>query len=132
MQTTQNNQGDRRRRIRAVSARLPDGTLAELLYKPEVRATLFAVARGGEVWEAEYLELPDGAHLVPYSAHNNLITHRAILLPSEAAEYQGASALRAKVAGFIHRYIDLPPDFEDVAVQYVLFSWRFDDFPDLA
>jgi hypothetical protein len=115
----------------AVSARLPDGTLVELLYRPEERRTFFAVAEGGAVREAESVELPNGRLLVPYSAENNLITHRAILLPSEAAEFQSESLLRALVRGFIHRYVDLPPDFEEVAAHYVLFSWRYDDFPDL-
>src|SRR5581483_9607829 len=122
MQNTQNKQGDRRR-LPAVSARLPDGTLAELLYRREERRTLFAVAREGVIQEAEHLELPDGTLLVPYSPHNNLITHRAILLPSEAAEYQAESHLRELVRDFIHRYVDLPADFQDIAVQYVLFSW---------
>ena len=115
----------------AVSARLPDGTLVELLYRPQERKTLFAVAQGGEIWEAENLELPDGKLLVPYSPNNNLITHKAILLPSEATEYQVEPVLRALVQGFIHRYVDLPPDFEEVTAHYVLFSWRYDDFPDL-
>jgi hypothetical protein len=115
----------------AVSARLPDGTLVELLYRPVEKKTLFTVARGGEVWETEHLELPNGKLLVPYSSNNNLITHKAILLPSEAAEYQVEPVLRALVQGFIHRYVDLPPDFEEVAAHYVLFSWRYDDFPEL-
>ena len=120
-----------RRTVPTVSTRLPDGTLVELLYRPEERTTLFAVARGGEVREAEKLELPDGTLLVPYSPRNNLITHKAILLPSEAAGYQAEVPLCALVQGFIHRYVDLPPDFEELAANYVLFSWRYDDFPDL-
>jgi hypothetical protein len=129
MHTTQDKQEKRRRPT--VSARLPDGTLLELLYRREEQRSLFAMAQGGEVHEAEHLELPDGTLLVPYSPHNNLITHKAILLPSKAAAYQAESRLRELVRDFIHRYVDLPPDFEDVTVQYVLFSWRFDDFADL-
>lgn len=122
---------ENRRKVPAVAARLPDGTLVELLYRPMERKTLFAVARDGVVWEAESIELPNGRTLVPYSAENNLITHKAILLPSEALEYQAEPLLRALVRGFIHRYVDLPPDFEEVAAHYVCFSWRYDDFPDL-
>jgi hypothetical protein len=121
----------RPRTVPAVSARLPDGTVVELLYRAQEQKTLFAVAHGGEVREAQHLELPDGRLLVPYSARNNLITHRAILLPSEAAEYQSEAQLRALVRGFIHRYVDLSPDFEEVATHYVLLSWRYDDFADL-
>ncbi|MEP7010180.1 MAG: hypothetical protein ABJC13_07640 [Acidobacteriota bacterium] len=119
------------RKLPAVSARLPDGTMVELLYRPQERKTLFVVARDGEAREAESVELPNGRLLVPYSAENNLITHKAILLPSEATEYQAEPVLRALVRGFIHRYVDLPPDFEEVAAHYVCFSWRYDDFPDL-
>lgn len=122
---------DSKRKIAAVSARLPEGTVVELLYRPRERKTLFAVSRDGEMREADSVELPNGRLLVPYSAENNLITHKAILLPSEAAEYQAEPLLRALVRGFIHRYVDLPPDFEEVAAHYVCFSWRFDDFPDL-
>lgn len=131
-QTKKEGEGQQlRRRVPVVATRLPDGTLVELLYRPQERKTLFALARNGEVWEAENLELPDGRLLVPYSAENNLITHKAILLPSEASEYQVEPLLRALVQGFIHRYVDLPPDFEEVAAHYVCFSWRYDDFPDL-
>jgi len=124
-------EGSSRRRVPVVSARLPDGTLVELLYRHHERRTLFALARGGVISEAENVELPDGRLLIPYSPENNLITHKAILLPSEAAEYQAEPILRALVQGFIHRYVDLPADFEEVAAHYVLFSWRYDDFPDL-
>lgn len=120
-----------RRTTPAVSARLPDGTLVELIYRPEERTTLFAIAQNGETREAEDFELPDGRRLVPYSAQNNLITHKAILLPSGVSEYQAEPLLRALVQGFIHRYVDLPPDFEEVAAHYVCLSWRYDDFPDL-
>lgn len=120
-----------RRKVPVVSARLPDGMLVELLYRPQEQKTLFAVAHDGVIREAENVELPDGRLLIPYSPENNLITHKAILLPSEAAEYQVEPVLRALVQGFIHRYVDLPPDFEEVAAHYVLFSWRYDDFPDL-
>ena len=115
----------------AVSARLPDGRLAELLFDPEAKRTSFAVAKEGMISLEERIELPDGSVLVPYSAGNNLITHRAILLPSEPAEYRSEAELRLLVRDFIHRYVDLPPYFEEVAAHYVLFSWRFDDFPDL-
>ncbi len=122
---------DGRRRSPIVSARLADGTLIELLYRPEERRTLFAVARGGVIEEAPHVERPDGKLLVPYSPDNNLITHKAILLPSEAAECGSESELRLRVQGFIHRYVDLHEDFEEVAAHYVCLSWRYDEFPDL-
>jgi hypothetical protein len=130
--TTKNKQEEKKRRGRpTVSARLADSSLVELLYRREEHRTLFAVCRNGLVHEEDRVELPDGKLLIPYSPENNLITHRAILLPSSTSEYQAAPLLEALVRGFIHRYVDLPPDFEEVASWYVLFSWRFDDFTDL-
>src|SRR6185295_13592277 len=86
--------GDSRKRRRpAVSARFPDGTLLELLYKAEEKRTSFVVCKGRELSEADVISLPDGSTLVPYSAGNNLITHQAILLPSEPAEYGTESEL---------------------------------------
>jgi hypothetical protein len=115
----------------AASARLPDSTSAELVYRPDERRTYFLVSRDGGVSESSRIELPNGTVLRPFSPENNLIVHRAILLPSSAAEYQTEVLLRAVVRGFIHRYVDLPPDFEEIAAAYVLLSWRYDDFPDL-
>jgi hypothetical protein len=123
--------GAGRHRIYTVSARLEDGRQIELLYRPEERRTLFAVARDGVIEEASEIERPDGKLLIPYSSENNLITHKAILLPSEAAEYGSESGLRRRVRDFIHRYVDLPEDFEEVAAHYVCLSWRYDEFSDL-
>ncbi len=120
-----------RQRLPRVSAKLPDGTVLELLYRAEEHRTLFAVARDGVVSEAEKVELPSGKLFVPYSPENNLITHRAILLPSEATEYGSEPELRARVQDFIHRYVDLSPDFEEVAGHYVFLSWMYDAFEDL-
>jgi hypothetical protein len=120
-----------RRRVPRVSARLADGSLLELLYRPKEHRTLFALAREGEITEVEKFELPDGKVLVPYSPDNNLITHKAILLPSEATEYGDEAGLRARAREFIHRYVDLAEDFEEIAAHYVCLSWRFDSFGDL-
>jgi hypothetical protein len=126
-----NNEKGAGRKEPTVSTCLPDGTLVELLYQPDKEKTLFVIGRDGELRESEEVSLSDGRILVPYSPRNNLITHRAILLPSEAAEYKSETLLRALVQSFIHRYVDLPADFEEVAAHYVFLSWRFDDFTDL-
>lgn len=115
----------------AASARLPDSTIAELVYRAEGRKTHFLIRKDDTISESSRIELPNGTMLRPFSPENNLIVHRAILLPSSAAEYQTEVLLRALVRGFIHRYVDLPPDFEEIAAAYVLLSWRYDDFPDL-
>lgn len=105
--------------------------MVEILHRPDERKTLFVVGKDEELQETDHITLPNGTILRPFSPENNLIVHRAILLPSNPAEYQTEVLLRALVRGFIHRYVDLPPEFEEAATAYVLFSWRYDDFPDL-
>jgi hypothetical protein len=107
--------------VPAVSWSLPDGTLVELLYRPEERQTLFA----------PHLNLDDNARLVPFSPHNNLIKNEVVLLPSEPQIYGSEEQLLSEIRGFIHRYVDLSPSFERLATYYVLLSWLYDAFNDL-
>jgi hypothetical protein len=46
-------------------------------------------------------------------------------LPSSEEQLVG------EIRGFIHRYVDLSPLFEQIASYYVLFSWVYDAFNEL-
>ena len=71
-------------------------------------------------------ELPTGERLAPYSPGNNLIKNNVILLPSEPEEYGSEAELIAEIQAYIHRYVDLSPQFERIASYYALFSWLYD------
>ena len=113
-----------------VSATLPDGALAEMLYRPEERRTLFCVSDGGQVRYENELAV-NGRRLVPYSPHNNLLANEVVLFPSEPAEFGSERELVAAIRAFIHRYVDVSPLFEQIASYYVLFSWVYDAFNEL-
>lgn len=115
-----------------ISRTLPDQTLVELVYDPIRRETALAVAGagGGTTIERE-LSLPTGERLVPYSADNTLITHGCVLLPSDIGAFGDKGDLLADVSAFLHRYVDLPEPFEEIAAHYVLLSWVYDAFSDL-
>jgi hypothetical protein len=115
----------------AVSWCLPDGTLVELLYRPEVRKTLFALCSAGRWTLQSHIDLDDNARLVPFSPHNNLIKNEVVLLPSEPQIYGSEEQHLSEILGFIHRYVDLSPSFERLATYYVLLSWLYDAFNDL-
>lgn len=118
-------------RIPSAGTVLEDGTIAELVYEPKEGTTAFAVG-AGDSWRTEReLALPGGVVLVPYSPTNNLLTHDVVALPSSPAEYGTEEQLVARVRHFIHRYVDLPEGFEEVACRYVLFTWRYDDFAEV-
>ena len=68
---------------------------------------------------------------VPYSASNNLVQHKVLLLPGEPIAYKTKHDLVEEIRAYIHRYVDLSPDFEDIATHYVLLSWIYDSFNEL-
>ncbi len=115
-----------------ISRGLPDGTLVELLYNQDERTTALAVSRpDGRVSVEPILDLAGDERLVPYSATNNLIATGCILLPSAVGAFPGKTVLLAEIRGFIHRYVDLSPLFEEIAAHYVLLTWVYDAFNEL-
>src|SRR5664280_1826630 len=110
-----------------VSGVLQDGTLIEMVYRPEERRTLLCIAKEGQVrYETNLMD--DGKRLVPYSPENNLLKNDVVLFPSEAAPYESEQALIAEIREFIHRYVDVSPLFEEIMSYYVLFTWVYDAF----
>src|SRR2546426_800284 len=113
-----------------VSTVLPDGSLVEMVYRPEENRTLFCVAKDG-MFGYEATLLVNGQRLVPYSPRNNLLANEVVLFPSKAAEYESEQTLVEEIRAFIHRYVDVSPLFEQIASYYVLFSWVYDGFNEL-
>jgi hypothetical protein len=132
---TEAQQEDRSRegkaeRMPAVSRCLSDGTLIELVYRAEEGRTAFAVGRGGG-WTIEDRVDAGGDRLVPFSPRNNVIRNEVVLLPSEPLEYGTVPELLAEVRAFLHRYLDVAPDFENIAAHYALFTWVYDAFSEV-
>ena len=119
-----------KRRIHAASRVFADGTLIELVFSPEGRQTSFAVAGTGGISTCGTIDA-EGETFVPFSADNNLIRHRAVLLPSMAQPYGSREQLRTDIRAFIHRYLDLTPLFERIATEYIFLSWVYDAFNEL-
>jgi hypothetical protein len=113
-----------------VSGVLRDGSLIEMIYRPEERRTLLCVAKEGEIRYVTNI-LDDGQRLVPYSPENNLLKNDVVLFSSEAAEYTSDHTLIAEIRQFIRRYVDISPLFEQIASYYILFSWVYDGFNEL-
>lgn len=129
MKTPEND--DSRRPVPVVSAVLDNGRIIEMLYDPRERRTAFAVWSDGQ-WAIEPRVMLDSTTTyVPFSPRNNLIQHEIVLLPSAPEEYGSEEALIAEIRGFIHRYVDVSPLFEQVATYYVLLSWVYDGFNEL-
>ena len=112
------------------SALLADGSLVEMVYQPEANRTCFAVFRDGALTYEDTL-LVQGRRLVPYSPHNSLLVNDVVLFPSRAEDYGTEETLVREIQGFIHRYVDVSPAFEQITAYYVLFTWMYDAFHEL-
>lgn len=113
-----------------VSQVLPDGTIVELVRKPEENRTLFCVG-DADTWIMQDKIQFQGRTFVPYSANNNLIRNEVVLLPSQPEEYGSEEDLLAEIRQYIHRWVDVSPLFEQVAAYYALFCWVHDAFREL-
>ena len=114
----------------AVSRQLSDGRLVELVYSPDTKRTMFAVYYKVQCDFVEELPL-DGEVLVPVSATNNLIKHKAVLLPEKPEPYGSTADLIKAIQDYLYRYIDLSDHFRAIASYYVLLSWVYDAFNEL-
>jgi len=113
-------------------SRVSSDTLIELVYDAGKRSTALIVSRFGGLWNAEQeVRIETGEVLVPYAASNNLIRSGCVLLPSAPEEYGSKAELVADIRAFLHRYVDLTPEFEAIAAYYVLLSWVHDRFGEL-
>src|SRR5438552_4923854 len=108
--------------IPTASRRLPGGGVLELIYEPETRTTAFAVFRDGQVSIERWLDTGAGERLVPIPASNNLIRHRALLLPEKPDPYGSIDELIGAIKDYLYRYVDLSERFQRLASYYILLT----------
>src|SRR6266567_3064364 len=105
---------DTKNTIPTVSDVFEDRTIVELIYRPELRQTTFAMFNAGRWTFQDHVDTPERGRLVPFSPNNNLIKNEVVLLPSEPRMYGNEQQLLSEIAAFIHRYADLSSVFEHV------------------
>jgi hypothetical protein len=72
-----------KRIVPTASAILDDGTIVELVYRPDLRRTFFALYGAGRWTLQDAIDIGPDFKLVPFSANNNLIKNDVVLIPSE-------------------------------------------------
>jgi hypothetical protein len=122
------NKRQRSKDVPTASAVRSEHTLIEMALRKNGRETTLLVAERDTIRETGAFATDAGERLVPYSADNNLLVHRVVLLPSEATEYGTEADLLAELRAFIHHYVDLPETFEEIAAHYALYTWIYDVF----
>ena len=119
---------EKQRATPTVSRVLEDGTIVELVRG--ATGTSLCLYRNGGITLAASVE-DRGEKLIPMPASNNLIKHGAVLLPEKPVDFGTEEALIDDLRTYIHRYVDLSPEFLEVACAYVLLTWVYDAFNEL-
>lgn len=120
-----------KKRIQAVSRVFEDGSLVELIYIQETNTTAFAFYKTGTIAIKESIDAGNGIFLLPVPASNNLIRHRALLLPGPPAPSGSVPGLIADIERYLDRYVDLSSAYRKIASYYVLLTWVYDAFNEL-
>src|SRR5262245_8861715 len=92
-------QSDQKQRqvIPTASAVLEDGTMIELIFRPDLHRTVLAIYSAGRWTLLDKFDFGADARLVPFSPSNNLIKNEAVLLPSEPIIYGSEAQLLSDI-----------------------------------
>ena len=113
-----------------VSGALPDGTVIETVYSADQSITSLVVSQDQDIHVLPMWE-HDGQEFVPVRPENNLLKHRALLLPSESAAFGTLDELVAEIGAYFRAYVALSNRHLQIAAAFVLLSWVYDAFNEL-
>lgn len=69
--------------------------------------------------------MQDGVRYIP-PTEDEIFKKGYVILPSEAEEYGTVLALYQEIKAFMHRYLEVSPDYESIASFYPMLSWVHD------
>ncbi len=105
---------------------LPDGTVGEMVVSEDDERSFMIVANGS-VRKAYQHETPK----VTYLPTNDLMVGEVVHFARTAVPYDSQAVLFKEIRRFIHRYLELPEDFEEITSLYVLLTWVFEFAPSI-
>ncbi|MFC1874627.1 DUF3854 domain-containing protein [Chloroflexota bacterium] len=105
---------------------LPDGTIGEMVVSSDDERS-FMIAANGSVRKAYQYETPK----VTYLPTNDLLVGEVVHFAATAAPYDSQALLFKEIRRFIHRYLELPTDFEEITSLYVLLTWVYEFAPSI-
>jgi hypothetical protein len=105
---------------------LNDGTVGEMVIN-ESAERAFVIAVNGSVRKVtEYR-----ANKATYIPTRDPLVGQVIHFAPAAIPYDSQMSLFNEAKAFIHRYVELLPDFEDIATLYTLLTWVFEFAPSI-
>ncbi len=105
---------------------LRDGTIGEMVISEDEERT-FVVVVNGSVKKARYYETPR-ATFIPT---DDILAGQVVHFAQTATPYTSQAVLFREVKDFVHRYLELPANFEDIASLYVLLTWVYEFSPSI-
>ncbi len=117
--------------ISTAAFRTKTGAIGEMVLQQDGNRSAFLVATADGTKECTKWQEGNEAPLVPIAARNNLLRHRAVLLPEEAIAFGTTEDLTEAVGTYLDRYVDLSPAFRVITIHYVLLTWVYDAFNEL-
>lgn len=110
--------------IKAPYAVLDDGRLAEMVAENGVARFAIYDPATQEITYAPEIVL-NNIRIMPHSS-DELFQKGYVTLPSEAEEYGSELSLYQEIKEFIHKYLEVSPDYESIAASYPMESWVYD------
>ena len=105
---------------------LSDGTVGEMVVSSDDDRS-FMIVTNGSVRKAYQYETAKVTYLPTQDALVGEVVHFA----STATPYDSQARLFSEIRAFIHRYLELPADFEEIASLYVLLTWVYEFAPSI-
>jgi len=105
---------------------LHDGTVGEMIVsRDEERA--FMIVANGSVRKVYQYETPKATYLPT----NDLMVGEVVHFAESAAPYGSQARLFQEIRHFIHRYLELPADFEEITSLYIILTWVYEFAPSI-
>ena len=105
---------------------LHDGTIGELVVSSEDERA-FIIAVNGSVRRVLSYETPK----VIYLPTDDCLVGEVVHFATTATPYDSQARLFGEIRSFVHRYLELPADFEEIASLYVLLTWVYEFAPSI-
>ncbi|MBA2084655.1 hypothetical protein DMTZ50_0460 [Dehalococcoides mccartyi] len=105
---------------------LHDGTIGEMVVSQEDERA-FIIVVGGSVRKVFRYETPKAIYL---PTDDPLVTE-VVHFATTATPYDSQARLFNEIRSFVHRYLEIPADFEDISSLYVLLTWVYEFAPSI-
>ena len=103
-----------------------ENTCLEMCYNPVKRKTNYVGLDDKGVVQTTSKASVDGRTYIPYHPHHPFVEHGVVRFPEKAETYGDITSLKQEIQEYIHRYVDISPIFETIAVHYILLTWLYD------